>query len=273
MNSLQELSRDIFSRWTRKAKSKSIEKKTLYRTTPLTIEEVESVFDKSKFIVDLKGMDIIINPMITKEMETSFAYSDSCLVLKNFGIIHVVKINKCTEGGTNLLNKLIHLANKYNKGLIIDVDNSHIIFDFGEKVFDGESESVKLQFNYMLSSMYLKSYGMTWYNSLGFVNLTFDDDHAFFVEKYKQDFEKNRMNLRRMRTILNKGKDMSYEEYVFLKELEDDFKFEMNEHYLNITTHLIYDSNRVMNKSGGRRMTKNKRRCKTNKKMKKINKN
>jgi hypothetical protein len=231
----------------------------LYRKTPLEIEEFETIFEPSAFDIDINSIGNISIKSKTALNEDNAG----CLMLRDIGVsIHIVKLNKCTEGGKNLLNKLIHLVNKYDKKLFIDVDDSKISFNFGEKDF-GEHGTVKLQFQYTLIDIYLQSYGMTWYNSLGFVDKNFDKNHAFFVTKFGKDFEENKENIIRMRKILNKGNDMTYDEYIFLKELETKFNLpndEYDEKYYKITHNLIYDPKRVM--KGGRRIKKTKKHTK-----------
>ena len=270
MNSLRELTLDVFSRFTKKKspkssspKSSSLKSSSLkksYRTTPLNQDEYETIFDPSSFDINING-NIYIKSKTSSNEDTK-----DCLTLRErSSMIHIVKLDKCTEGGKNLLNKLINLSEKYQKKLTIDVDISQITFEFGEKDFK-EHGTVKLNFIYILSDLYLQCYGMTWYNSLGFVDKNFDKNHAFFVEKYGEHFEENKKDEKRMRTILNKGSDMTYEEYLFLKSLEDKFNVsskshgdhddELDEKYDKITHNLIYDSNRVYKKGG--RKTKRK---------------
>jgi hypothetical protein len=262
MNSFEKLVKGfILRRFIRKKSSppKSPPKKS-YRTTPLKQDEFEKMFDPSFFVIDIDGIG---NISIKSKSESNEDNEDCLMLRQRREMIHIRKLDKCREGGKNLLKKLIDLSEKYQKKLIIDVDISQISFNFGEKDFK-EQGTVKLYFNYGLVDLYLQCYGMTWYNSLGFVDENFDSNHAFFVKKYGKYFEENKKDQRDIRRILNKGKDMTYEEYEILKKLEDKYNLssksngdEFDKKYYDITHKLIYDPSRVYQKAG--RRTKRKR--------------
>ena len=76
------------------------------------------------------------------------------------------------------------------------MDTSSIEFDFGKKKFDEETKEKKLKFSFTLSIIYLKCHGMTWYNSLGFVNSKFDKNHEFFKELFGDKFAENQEKIK-----------------------------------------------------------------------------
>lgn len=211
-----EVGESVVKRWTKHSRPKTKKTRALsYNTIELTKADFESEF----------GDDFEIEENIAMSTFNIKGKSDEqCLFLRDLhGELHVVKVQKCVISGKELLGKLIRLAEKFHKALIINEDTSGVFFDFGSKQFG--KETYQLHFNFVLAIMYIKSYGYTWYNSLGFLNDDFEKNRIYFTNKFQNEFEENRKKIEEIKKITKKGKNMTKDEYDTLKQYEKFFGY------------------------------------------------
>jgi hypothetical protein len=229
-----EVGKSVAKRWTKH--SRPTTRAPSYNTTQLTKADFETVF----------GDDFEIEENTPFSTFNIKGKSDQCLFLRDLhGVLHIVKLQKCVISGKELLGKLIRLAEKFHKALIVDEDTSGVFFDFDSKQF-GE-ETYQLRFNFVLAIMYIKSYGYTWYNSLGFLNDDFEQNRIYFTKKFQNEFEENRKKIAEIKKITKKGKNMTKDEYDTLKRYEKFFGYseffnnsELQSHFRKMTDQLRY---------------------------------